>query len=119
MPDTDTLVQDYISMWNEPDSQRRRELVARTVTDDARYVDPLMAGDGIEGIDAMIAGAQAQYPGHRFELLTGPDAHNDRLRFSWGLSSGEGTRVAVGHDFATLAADGRMSSITGFLDPAA
>ncbi|HEX3509709.1 MAG TPA: nuclear transport factor 2 family protein [Solirubrobacteraceae bacterium] len=119
MPDNDTLVHDYIQMWNEPDAERRRALVAETVTEDASYVDPLMAGDGIDGIAGMIAGAQAAYPGHRFELLAGPDAHNGRVRFSWTLVSGDGDRVAVGHDFATLADDGRMSSITGFLDPPA
>ncbi|HEX5224948.1 MAG TPA: nuclear transport factor 2 family protein [Solirubrobacteraceae bacterium] len=116
MPTPDTLVEGYIAMWNEPDAQRRRELVAQTVTDDASYVDPLMSGSGVDGIDAMIAAAQQQYPGHRFTLLTGPDAHNDRVRFSWAIAPDGGEPIAVGHDFATLAPDGRMSSITGFLD---
>jgi hypothetical protein len=116
MPATSTLVDDYIAMWNERDDERRRALVRRTVSDGATYVDPLMSGDGPDGIDAMIAGAQGQYPGHRFALIGGPDEHHGRVRFSWSLTSGDGDVVAVGHDFATLAADGRMSSITGFLD---
>jgi hypothetical protein len=78
-----------------------------------------MTGAGVDGIAAMIAGAQAQYPGHRFKLLAGPDEHNGRVRFSWTLASGAGDRVAVGHDFAVLSDDGRMSSVTGFLDPPA
>jgi hypothetical protein len=107
-------------MWNETDPQRRREIVAEVVSDDANYLDPLMAGDGIDGIDAMIAGAQEQYPGHRFALVAGPDGHHDRVRFSWSLAPDSGEPIAIGVDFATLSEDGRMRSITGFLEaPAA
>ncbi len=119
MPNADTLVHGYIEMWNETEPQRRRELVAQTVTEDARYVDPLMEGDGIDGIADMIAGVQQQFPGHRFALVAGPDSHHDRVRFSWSLVATGGDPVAIGTDFATLAEDGRMGSVTGFLEPAA
>jgi hypothetical protein len=119
MSDTDTLVNTYIAMWNETDPHERRELVAQTVTEDASYLDPVMIGEGIDGISAMIAGAQAQFPGHRFTLISGPDVHHDRARFSWSLAPNGGEPVAIGVDFATLAADGRMRSVTGFLEPAA
>ncbi len=76
------LVENYIAMWNENDPQQRRSLVARTVTDDAAYLDPIMSGEGIDGIDGMIAAAQQQFPGHRFALVSGPDAHHDRVRFT-------------------------------------
>src|ERR1700729_3196584 len=116
MPDTDAVVDDYIEMWNETDPSRRHELVARTVTEDARYLDPLMAGEGIDGMGSMIAGPQQQSPEPRFPLIAGPDRHHDRVRFSWALSANGGEPVAVGVDFATLAEDGRMRSITGFLE---
>ncbi len=119
MFDADTLVAGYIAMWNETDPERRRELVARTVSEDAEYLDPVMTGAGVEGISAMIAGAQAQFPGHRFALASGPDAHHDRVRFSWSLAANGGDPVAVGVDFATIGADGRMRAVTGFLEPAA
>jgi SnoaL-like protein len=117
MTDAQTIVDRYIAMWNETDAARRRELVAQTVTDDADYVDPLMAGAGVDGISAMIGGAQQQFPGHRLALVAGPDGHNDRVRFTWSMSTGGGAPVAVGVDFATVAADGRLRSITGFLEP--
>ena len=118
MTDANKLVGRYIAMWNETDAERRRELVAETVTEDASYLDPVMAGDGIDGISTMISAAQQQFPGHRFALHSGPDAHHDRVRFSWSLAVDGGEPAAVGVDFATIADDGRMSAVTGFLEPA-
>ena len=40
MTDVAKLVDGYIEMWNETDPERRRALVAQTLTDDASYVDP-------------------------------------------------------------------------------
>lgn len=120
MTDVATVVDNYIAMWNEPDAARRREIIAVTWANDADYVDPLQSGDGPDGIDAMVAGARQQYPGHRFELSAGPDAFADRVRFSWRMVPEDGDRVvAAGVDFATLAPDGRLRSVTGFLEPAA
>jgi hypothetical protein len=112
-----TVVDGYIAMWNESDADRRQDLVAETLTDDATYVDPLMTGEGTEGIAGMIGAAQQQFPGHRFELTFGPDRHNDRVRFAWKLVGPEnGTPVAAGVDFGTVAADGRLRAVTGFLE---
>ena len=120
MPDVETIVDNYIAVWNETDADARRAIIAATFSDDASYLDPIMSGDGAQGIDAMVAGAQAQFPGHRFELAAGPDAHHDRVRFAWSLVGADGgAPVARGVDFATLAADGRLRSVTGFLEPAA
>src|SRR5688500_412495 len=113
--DLNTIVNRYIEAWNEPGAGRRAELVAGVWTDDGSYLDPLMSGAGHEAIVAMIGGAQQQFPGHRFELSFGPDAHNDRVRFAWRLYGPDGGEpVAAGADFATVAHDGRLSSVTGF-----
>ena len=116
MANVTKLIDGYIAMWNEGDPERRRTLVAETFTEDADYLDPLMTGTGIDGIDAMIAGAQGQYPGHRFTLASGPDAHHDRVRFTWQLVAENGAAVATGIDFATLSASGKLRSVTGFLE---
>ena len=113
-----SVVDTYIAAWNETDSERRLELVGETFTDDGRYLDPLMAGEGVDGIAAMIGAAQAQFPGHRFELSFGPDTHNDVARFAWTLRSDDGAAVAGGVDFATVNPDGRLRNVTGFLETA-
>ena len=119
MPDTTTVVETYIAMWNEADPRRRRDLVAAALADDATYVDPLMSGEGIDGINAMIGAAREQFPGHRFTLASPPDAHHDRVRFGWTLAADGADPIALGLDFATLADDGRLRAITGFLEPLA
>jgi hypothetical protein len=82
MTDPRTPVIDrYIAIWNETDPVRRRDLIAQTWTEDASYLDPLMAGDGPAGIDAMVAGVQERFPGHRFRRTGEVDAHHDRVWF--------------------------------------
>ena len=105
----------YIAAWNETDPERRRALVAETFSEDARYLDPLMSGEGQDAIAEMIGAAQSQFPGHRFELAYGPDAHNDVVRFAWTLHGADGP-VASGVDFGTVAEDGRLRNVTGFLE---
>src|SRR4051794_38537399 len=109
-----SVVDTYIAAWHEPDADRRRELVGAAWTSDAPAVDPLMSGAGVAEIRALIGAAQAQFPGHLFELASGPDAHNDVARFPWSLV-GAGGPVAAGTDFAVAAGDGRLRSVTGFL----
>jgi hypothetical protein len=112
-----TVIDTYIATWNELDPELRRKLVEETWSEDASYVDPLMSGEGQAGIDAMIAAAQGQFPGHRFELVDEPVSHHDRVRFTWQLVPAEGGEaVAVGLDFATIAPDGRLRDVTGFLE---
>ncbi|MCW3016988.1 MAG: nuclear transport factor 2 family protein [Solirubrobacterales bacterium] len=116
MTDVTTLVEDYLATWNETDATARRALVSRVFAADADYLDPQMAGAGTDGIDTMIAGVQQRFPGLKLTLAAGPDTHNDRVRFSWHLAPHGGEPVALGIDFATLTPDGRMQSVTGFLE---
>jgi hypothetical protein len=115
--DLNNLIHRYIDAWNETDATRRQELVAGVWTGEGTYLDPLMSGAGHDSITTMIGLAQQQFPDHRFELAFGPDAHNDRVRFAWRLYGPEGDApVAAGTDFGVVADDGRLSSVTGFLE---
>jgi len=48
-------------------------------------------------------------------LLGGADGFGDHVRFSWGLGPDGADSPIKGTDFAVLS-DGRIKSITGFLD---
>ncbi|MGT2427752.1 nuclear transport factor 2 family protein [Cupriavidus basilensis] len=117
-PDFAALADRYLAAWNETDAARRRALIGSTWTESASYVDPLMRSDGHAGIDAMIAAVQQRFPGFRFTRVTPVDAHGGNLRFTWELAPAGAAAVVVGTDFATVAADGRLQSMTGFIDRA-
>ena len=114
MPDPATVARRYLETWNETDAERRRRLLADAWTDDARYVDPVMSGDGHDGVDALIAGVQQRFPDFKFKLLGEPNGYGDHVRFSWGLGPDGADSPIKGTDFAVLS-DGRIRSITGFL----
>ncbi len=113
----DTVIDGYFAMWNETDPRRRREAIAATWSPEARYVDPMVAADGPEELDAMVAGVHERFPGHRFRLTGAVDAHHDRARWNWELAGpGGAAPVVVGVDFAVLAPDGRLREVTGFFE---
>jgi hypothetical protein len=116
MTDTVSLIDRYIAMWNALDTEDRRDLIAGAWAESGRYIDPLMEGQGHAGIDAMVAGVQARFPGHRFRRTSEVDAHNGRVRFGWELAAEGEAPLVRGVDFGVLADDGRLQSITGFLD---
>ena len=116
MADIKQVAKRYIELWNERVPNRRREMLTANWTSDASYVDPLMSGDGHDGVDALISGVQQKFPVFRFSLIGEPSGFGDRVRFSWGLGP-EGVDSPIkGTDFAVLSGDGRIKSITGFLD---
>ena len=113
----DTVVDDYFTMFNETDADQRAKVIARTWSADAGYLDPLLSASGADELNAMVGTVHQQYPGHRF-ALTGPiDAHHDRARWSWELRTPAGEVFVTGVDYAVLAADGRLRTVTGFFEP--
>jgi len=120
MSNAKEVVERYIAAWNERDAAKRRAIVAKAWTEDANYTDPHRSGDGHEGISAMIATVHERFDeAYKFRLKNGVDAHNDHVRFQWEAG---GTKDAplhfVGTDFGVISADGRLKSITGFVDEA-
>jgi hypothetical protein len=115
MTDADKIARNYIDLWNERAADRRRDMLAQNWTSDAKYIDPLMSGDGRDGVDALIAGVQQRFPEFRFKLLGEPNGFGDHLRFQWGLGPDGVDSPIKGTDFAVLR-DGQIRSITGFLD---
>ena len=116
MTDYQQLVNDYLTAWNATDPEERRAAIARVYTEDARYADPLADVTGHDHLDAVIAAAHAQFPGFVFAPIGAVDGHHDQARFSWGLGPTGAEPVVVGSDVVTLAEDGRISLVLGFLD---
>jgi hypothetical protein len=107
----------YLSAWNETDARRRRELVARTWTEDGTYIDSQREGIGHAGIDSMLAATQRQFPFYRVPLAGSIQVQNGAVRFSWAAGDApDGPFYRGGTDFVILAEDGRFESVAGFVD---
>lgn len=110
------IVQRYIASWNETDPERRRKLVDELWDDQASYIDPLAEAHGRDAIDAVIAAAQAQFPGFVFTLNGPVDAHHQQARFTWALGPADAGPVVIGFDVAVVTENGRLRTVLGFLD---
>ena len=110
------LIDRYFAAWNETDTASRRDLIAATWSIDAAYLDPLLSGDGHDGIDAMIRAVHERFPRHTFRRTTDVDGFANRLRFSWELASPDGAPIVKGSDFGVVDTSGRLQAVTGFLD---
>ncbi len=106
----------YLDCWNETDPVARRELIDQVWAADARYVDPLAEVQGREAIDATIAAVQEQFPGFVFTLAGTVDTHHSQARFGWNLGPAGAEPLVVGFDVAETGADGKLSTVLGFLD---
>jgi hypothetical protein len=107
----------YFTMWNETDPARRRQIIERTWTQDATYIEPLMAAEGHEALNDGVAALQAQFPEHELRPAGQVDAHHDRVRWSWELLAPQGGEpLASGTNVGVLAPDGRLRQVTGFFD---
>ena len=114
----DEVVAGYFALWNETDAAARRDALAATWAAEASYRDPLLAAEGYDALDAMIAAIHAQYPGQRFHLVGAIDAYPGRARWGWALVGPDGTPIVAGLDVAVLAEDGRLRAVTGFFEAA-
>ena len=61
-----------------------------------------MVSDGHAGLDAMLAGVQAKFPGFVLKRISKVDSHNNAVRFAWSLGPAAGPSVVEGVDFATV-----------------
>jgi hypothetical protein len=119
MSNVNEIVVRYLSVWNERDATQRRDLVAKTWSEDGTYVDGARQGAGYGGIDAMIAKAQETFPGYRLALASGIETHHQYVRFSWVAGgTAEAPLYIKGTDIGTIADDGRLKSVIGFVDAA-
>ena len=117
MSDLTDLVKRYLATWNVADAAERRAAIAEIWAADGVYTDPLATVEGPEGFNAVIEGAQGQFPGFEFRLLGDVDTHHNIARFQWELAPiAGGEAPVVGFDIAVADEQGRIQGVYGFLD---
>jgi len=106
----------YLACWNATDPEVRADLIVATFAPEATYVDPMADAAGYDALTATIAAVQQQFPGFVFSPVGEVETHHDVTRFQWGLGPAGAEPVVVGSDVVTTGADGRITSVVGFLD---
>lgn len=116
MSEYEKLVEQYINLWNETDPAARRAAIDALFTDDVRFIDPMSAVRGRAEVDWTIGGVQAQFPGFVITRVGAVDGHHDQARFTWEMGLPGQPAPVAGFDVITVAADGRVDQVLGFLD---
>jgi hypothetical protein len=137
MTDTHELADRYISLWNEPDPKRRRQLVTELWTDDgAQLLQPpqeireIAARPGIgmsatletRGHAALAARVTSAYHewvdrgGFHFRRRDNVDRVADVVKFNWEMVSADGEVAGVGLAFLVLAPNGRIKLDYQFIE---
>lgn len=114
--DYDALTMNYLSVWNEAESNARAAAAARLFSEDVTYTDPLADVQGLDGLAAVVAGVQRQFPGWRFRRAGLVDGHGRQVRFGWELGPEDGEAPVAGFDVAVVGDDGLIQQVLGFLD---
>ena len=123
------LADKYFALWNEPDADRRRRMIAELWTEDGRHIlqppqeiraiaarpglamTAILEARGYEEIEARAASVYEHWVGSDGLSFRGrEDAERlaDVVKFHWDAVAKDGEVVAVGLTFLVLATDGRI-----------
>jgi hypothetical protein len=107
----------YFDAWNEPQADKRRQILAQVMTDNSTYVDPNTDLDSRDGLVEYIDQVLNKSPGRRVVRTSELDVHHLVCRFNWRLVKADGTQGAESVDLVEFAPDGRIHRVTGFFGP--
>jgi hypothetical protein len=131
------LADRYLSLWNEPDADRRRRMIAELWTEGGRHVlqppqeirgiaaqpgiglTAILEARGYEEIEARVSSAYEHWVGSeglRFRGRDDADRLGDVVKFHWEAVDKDGETFAVGLNVIVLAADGRIERDYTFVE---
>jgi hypothetical protein len=112
------VVADFVKAWGTPDADERAALLKASFSADGVYTDPAQSLAGRDALGTAIASLQKSMPGAALTATSGIDQMRGQYRVAWKLVSGDGTTVQSGEDEGEVGADGKITRVTGFFDPA-
>ncbi len=117
--DFDGLMQAHlIRVFNERDASRRQNALTELYAEHATLFEPHGAATGHEAISAAVDALQASLPPtFIFTAVGAAVGHHGVARLQWRAGPPTGPSVVTGTDVAHVA-DGRITALHVFLDPA-
>jgi hypothetical protein len=132
------LAKRYLALWNEPDADRRRRMIAELWTEDGRHLlqppqeireiaaqpgiglAAILEARGYEEIEARVASAYEHWVGSVGLSFRGRDDAErlgDVVKFRWEAVARDGEAFGGGLNVLVLAADGRIERDYTFVGP--
>src|SRR3954451_20569889 len=126
---TAELAERYVALWNKPDADRRRWMIAKLWEPDGRHIlqppqqirgiaaqpvigmTAILTAQGYGEIEARATSAYEHWVGSEglsFRGRDDADRLDDVVKLHWEAVAKDGTVVAVGLSFLVLASDGRI-----------
>jgi hypothetical protein len=124
------LAEKYVAVWNEPDGDRRRRMIAELWTEDGTHVlqppqeiravaaqpgiamTAILQAQGYEQIEARVTSAHEHWVGSEGLTFRGRDDADrlgDVVKLHWEAVAKDGSLFGVGLSILVLAADGRIA----------
>ena len=120
MNDLQNFVQSYVSVWNEPDAERRRMLIRTLWQENAQHIARTLEAVDHAGIEKRVTDAYLKWvkeKGNVFRLRDGVDSHHDTVKLRWEMLPATGGEViSIGLDFLVLGEDGRIRTGYQFIE---
>jgi len=113
MADYPKSLDHMLAAWNEPDSSRVREHLAKALNPEVRFVDPTIDVTGIDGFEKNVHEVQSRLPGAVYSRTSGVDSQHDFHRYHWAIHL-DGKLVISGFDVTETDEDGRVVCVIGF-----
>jgi hypothetical protein len=101
----------YAAIWSESDPIRQGELIAQSLTENARILGPGYQFTGHAAILAEVQRFNRNQPGVRAVFASGIDAHHNTARFAVAIVMPDGSIPHEGEDVVLFAPDGRIELV--------
>jgi len=120
MNDLNDFVERYIAVWNEPDSERRRERIAALWTPGGASLQRVLEPRGHAAIEARVAASYDKWVhgrGHVFRRAGQAIGHHDAVMCNWQMVAADGTVISLGLTFLLLDPSGLVNTELQFPEP--
>ncbi|MEU9451579.1 nuclear transport factor 2 family protein [Streptomyces sp. NPDC048277] len=120
MTETAEQLEQYVRFWNTGTEHEQRAYAKAAFTDGVEYRAQIGVLSGAQALIDFRNEFAAHMGTVTFRLREQPQVHHQRARLRWEIRTGEGTGTsfATGTDVLHLDEDGRISSVSVFLDRA-
>lgn len=118
------LLDRYVSLWNEPDAQRRRERIPQVWAPGAASLHRLLEPRGHAALEQRIAASHEKWNGgrgYRFRSARHAFGHHATVMFNWEMIDPAAADRVVAHglSFMLLDRDGLIDTELQFAEPQA